>query len=140
LHYRWTVKARTLRVKSMTRCSEWQYSVIIRSQLSPAVCTVCLDYSKQNTLSSWQNSWPSVLPHWTVTRVSKSKHNIIHPLYIIVDFFFKTRKNPMEWLRAFLFSLHRIFSPCAIRGPSLTGFVYFRIPSSQLGLEWINQT
>jgi len=42
----------------MTQCSAFVYSLKIRTHLSPAVCTGCLDYSKQKTLSSWQKSWP----------------------------------------------------------------------------------
>jgi hypothetical protein len=123
----------------MTQCSAFVYSLKIRSHLSPTVCTVCLDYRKQNTLSSWQNSWPVcyLIGRW---HVPQNLNIISYILCATFYSFFKTRNNTMGWLRAFLYSLYRIFSPCAIRGPSLTGFVYFRIPSSQLGLEWTKKT
>ena len=41
----------------------------------------------------------------------------------------------MGCLRAFLYSLYKIFSPCPAIGPSLTRSMFFRIPSDQIGIE-----
>jgi len=93
------------------------YCVIITSQLSPAVCTVCLDYKKTYVLLSWLKSWP-------VFYLIKQRH-VSQNLW----------KTLWGCLRAFLYSLYRIFSSSAVIGPSLTSSVYFRMPRNQIGNE-----
>jgi hypothetical protein len=105
-----------LSIKSMTQCSACVYSVTIPSQMSPAVCTVCLDYSKQNTLSSWQNSWPVfyLTGRWHVSQ--------------------NTRKTLFRACMLFYTVCTELFSPSAAIGPSLTSSFYLGISSSQIGI------
>jgi hypothetical protein len=69
----------------------------------------------------------SVFPHLTVTHISKTKHHILE--------YFRQGITLFGCLRAFLYSLYRIFIPCAIRCRSLTSSFCCRIPSSQIGFE-----
>jgi len=81
-------------------------------------CVQCMSRLQQTTLFVVvTKQLTSVLPHWKATRISKS------------------RTNTMVCLRAFLYSPYRIFSPSAAIGPSLTSSMYFRIPSTQIGIE-----